>query len=275
VYVEFSWEPEPADRRDALRSVAPVVRWAPWFAAALAAMSGVLIIAGNVSSGLLGLVAAASVAIIVPWQARLLFRDTLPANQRVRACADEFALRLEGAGSPLSELSWAALRGWQETDRGSCCAPVPAPTTSTRARHAGVRPVYSVPHRAFALPADEHSFRELFDQARRPRRLRAARRAPHGLPRGQPVMWFGVSSPSATWSSGRLPGCMAPPRPMTSSTPYRPGPSCMRSLPTTTAPRPRSTCPVQTKSPLPPRCCSASLRRTQAGERPPRAPGSR
>lgn len=162
MYVEFSWEPEPADRRDALRSVAPVVRWAPWFAAALAAMSGVLIIAGNVSSGLLGLVAAAAVAIIVPWQARLLFRDTLPANQRVRACADEFALRLEGAGSPLSELSWAALRGWQETDRGIVLRTGSRPyDVDARPGTPVFGPVYSVPHRAFALPSDEHSFREL------------------------------------------------------------------------------------------------------------------
>ncbi|AHH96376.1 hypothetical protein GCM10010174_76230 [Kutzneria viridogrisea] len=151
MYVEFSWEPEPADRRDALRAVAPVVRWAPWFAAALAAMSAVLLVAGNASSGALGMIAAAAVLVIVPWQARLLYRDNLPANQLVLASADEFALRMSGPASAPSELAWTALRGWQETEHGIVLRTGSRPYS----------PVYSVPHRAFAAPSDEHGFREL------------------------------------------------------------------------------------------------------------------
>lgn len=148
--VEFSWEPEAADRRDTLRAVAPAVRWAPAFAVCLVILAAVLLLADNTSAAVLSLVAAAAVAIGVPWQARLLYRDTLSANQRVRATADEFALRMHGMGLP-DELVWSSLQSWQETDHGI--------VLRLGARAHG--PVYAVPHRAFALPSDEHMFREL------------------------------------------------------------------------------------------------------------------
>jgi hypothetical protein len=150
VRVEFSWEPEPADRRDALRAVAPAVRWAPVFAGCLVALAAVPLLAGNPSAALLSLVAAAAVAVGVPWQARLLYRDTLSAHQRVRATADEHALRMHGTGLP-DELAWSSLQGWHETEHGIVLR------TGIRAHG----PVYAVPHRAFALPSDEHMFREL------------------------------------------------------------------------------------------------------------------
>ncbi|MFC0432681.1 YcxB family protein [Kutzneria buriramensis] len=148
--VEFSWEPEPADRRDALRAVAPAVRFAPAFAVCLVMLAAVLLLVDNPSAALLCLVAAGAVAIGVPWQARLLYRDTVSANQRVRATADEYALRLHGTGLP-GELAWSSLQAWHETEHGIVL-------------RAGARahgPVYAVPHRAFALPSDEHMFREL------------------------------------------------------------------------------------------------------------------
>ncbi|MEV6605626.1 hypothetical protein [Kutzneria sp. NPDC051319] len=148
--VEFSWEPEAADRRDALRAVAPAVRWAPAFAVCLVVVAAVLLLADNTSAAVLSLVAAAAVAIGVPWQASLLYRDTLSANQRVRATADEFALRMHGMGLP-DELAWSCMQSWQETEHGI--------VLRIGARAHG--PVYAVPHRAFALPADEHMFREL------------------------------------------------------------------------------------------------------------------
>ncbi|HEY0496608.1 MAG TPA: YcxB family protein [Kutzneria sp.] len=148
--VEFSWEPEAADRRDTLRAVAPAVRWAPAFAVCLVVLAAVLLLADNTSAAVFSLVAAGAVAIGVPWQARLLYRDTLSASQRVRATADEFALRMHGMGLP-DELAWSSLQSWQETDHGI--------VLRLGARAHG--PVYAVPHRAFALPADEHMFREL------------------------------------------------------------------------------------------------------------------
>jgi hypothetical protein len=150
VRVEFSWEPEAADRRDTLRAVAPAVRWAPAFAVCLVVLAAVLLLADNTSAAVFSLVAAGAVAIGVPWQARLLYRDTLSASQRVRATADEFALRMHGMGLP-DELAWSSLQSWQETDHGI--------VLRLGARAHG--PVYAVPHRAFALPADEHMFREL------------------------------------------------------------------------------------------------------------------
>jgi hypothetical protein len=150
VRVEFSWEPEAADRRDALRAVAPAVRWAPAFAVCLVILAAVLLLADNTSAALLSLVAAAAVAIGVPWQASLLYRDTLSANQRVRATADEHALRMHGTGLP-DELVWSSLQSWHETEHGI--------VLRLGARAHG--PVYAVPHRAFALPSDEHMFREL------------------------------------------------------------------------------------------------------------------
>lgn len=148
--VEFSWEPEAADRRDTLRAVAPAVRWAPAFAVCLVVLAAVLLLADNTSAAVFSLVAAGAVAIGVPWQARLLYRDTLSASQRVRATADEFALRMHGMGLP-DELAWSSLQSWQETEHGI--------VLRLGARAHG--PVYAVPHRAFALPADEHMFREL------------------------------------------------------------------------------------------------------------------
>ena len=148
--VEFSWEPEAADRRDALRAVAPAVRWSPAFAVCLVVLAAVLLLADNNSAAVLSLVAAAAVAIGVPWQASLLYRDTLSANQRVRATADEYALRMHGTGLP-DELVWSSLQSWHETEHGI--------VLRLGARAHG--PVYAVPHRAFALPSDEHMFREL------------------------------------------------------------------------------------------------------------------
>jgi hypothetical protein len=150
VRVEFSWEPEPADRRDALRVVAPAVRFAPAFSICLVTLAAVLLVAGNTQAAVLSLVAAGAVAVGVPWQARLLYRDAMSANQLVRATADEFALRMHGTGLP-GELAWSSLQGWQETEHGI--------VLRIGARAHG--PVYAVPHRAFALPSDEHMFREL------------------------------------------------------------------------------------------------------------------
>ena len=148
--VEFSWEPEPADRRDALRAVAPAVRFAPAFSICLVLVAAALLVAGNTQAAVLRLVAAGAVAVGVPWQASLLYRDAMSANQLVRATADEFALRMHGAGLP-GELAWSSLQGWQETEHGI--------VLRIGARAHG--PVYAVPHRAFALPSDEHMFREL------------------------------------------------------------------------------------------------------------------
>ena len=148
--VEFSWEPEPADRRDALCAVAPAVRFAPAFAVCLVVVAAALLLAGNTSAAVLALVAAGAIAIGVPWQARLLYRDAMAANQRVRATADEYALRMHGTGLP-GEVVWSSLQGWQETEHGIVL----------RIGERAHGPVYAVPHRAFALPSYEHMFREL------------------------------------------------------------------------------------------------------------------
>lgn len=139
-HVEFRWAPTPGDWTDALRATLPLYRWAPWFAAAMAAGSIVLLVLGQwVASGF-GLCAAAVVAAIPAVGVHAKFRANPVASQEVTAVADRHAMRMMTVdGSAHSELRWPEVVGWQRTRRGYLVR------TGT-----AVDQMYPVPHRAFA-----------------------------------------------------------------------------------------------------------------------------
>jgi len=149
--IEFRWSPRPADWRDALRAAVPLFRWAPWFAAALAGCSLVLIAFGDLAAGAYGLVAAAVVAVLVPLAARRSFRSHPLAARTVTGYADEHTLRLTIGDEARSVVRWSALPAWSETSRSIVLRTAPGAGS----------PLYAVPRRAFAEPDDEQRFREL------------------------------------------------------------------------------------------------------------------
>ncbi|GDY28607.1 YcxB family protein [Gandjariella thermophila] len=149
--IEFQWSPRPSDWRDALRAAVPLYRWAPWFAGALAACSVLLLVLGDVAAGCYGLVAAAVVAALVPLAAHRSFRAAPLAGRTVTGHADDQAIRLTIGDEARSVVRWSALPAWSETSRNIVLRTGPGAAS----------PVYAVPHRAFADPADARRFREL------------------------------------------------------------------------------------------------------------------
>jgi hypothetical protein len=162
--VDFTWSPQPGDWRDALRTTVPMFRWAPWFAAALAVLSVVVLLLDMPWAGVFGLVLAAVIAVMVPVQITASFRNHPLAAKSVAGSADEHSLRMTVGESARSELDWAGLPGWTETARGFVL----------RTGEGTGAPAYAVPHRAFRDDADRDRFRTLLTDRVGP----AARRFP-------------------------------------------------------------------------------------------------
>jgi hypothetical protein len=148
--VEFRWAPAPADWRDALRATVPLYRWTPWFAAALAVGSVVLMVIGQWIAGGFGLCAAVVIAAIPAVGVFSAFRANPVAASEVTAIADQQALRMMTVdGTAHSELRWPDVTGWRRTRRGFVVRTGPAAES-----------MYPVPHRAFTGSGSE-TFGEL------------------------------------------------------------------------------------------------------------------
>ncbi|WP_143532528.1 YcxB family protein [Saccharothrix sp. ALI-22-I] len=146
--VDFSWSPRPGDWRDALRIAVPLYRWAPWFAAALAALGVVVLVMGMTLAGVFGLVLAVIIIALVPVGTAVNFHNHPLAAKTVTGTADEHSLRMSVGEAARSELSWAELPGWVETARGFVL-------------RTGTTAVYAVPHRAFPDADAVAEFRSL------------------------------------------------------------------------------------------------------------------
>lgn len=153
--LELRWDPLPADWSDALRAVLPLYRWAPWFAAGLAALGTVLLIAGQPLPGLFGLGCAVVIAALPVVGVYSSFRRNPVAAATVTATVDDQSVRMMTIdGTAYSDLRWSALSGWLETRRGFVL----------RTGEATSSPLYPVPNRAFGKQAERARFRELLEQ---------------------------------------------------------------------------------------------------------------
>ncbi len=150
--LELRWDPAPSDWADALRSVYPMYRWTPWFALVLAALSVVLLVAGQPLPGGFGLVCAAVIAALPVLAVRSQFRRNPVAAATVTATVDEQSFRMMTVdGTAYSDLRWPTLAGWVETKanfvlRGEDGA------------------LFPVPGRAFGSQEDLDGFRDLLAQ---------------------------------------------------------------------------------------------------------------
>ncbi|HEV7907754.1 MAG TPA: YcxB family protein [Pseudonocardiaceae bacterium] len=151
VGVDFTWSPRPGDWADALRAVVPPYRWAPRFAAALVAVSAVLLVLDVNAAALFGVVCAVVITLMAEVQVRMSFRNHPLAAEAVQATADDHSLRMSVGTAARSELAWEDLPGWSETRRGFVLR-------TAQGRNV---PAYAVPHRAFAADADRDRFRSL------------------------------------------------------------------------------------------------------------------
>jgi hypothetical protein len=153
--LELRWNPTPADWSDALRAVLPLYRWAPWFAAALAAFGVVLLVAGQPLPGLFGLACAVVIAALPVLGVYSSFRRNPVAAATVTATVDDQSVRMMTVdGTAYSDLRWSALSGWLETKRGFVL----------RTGETAAGPLYPVPNRAFEEDAERTRFRELLEQ---------------------------------------------------------------------------------------------------------------
>lgn len=151
--LELRWDPQPADWGDALRAVTPMYRWSPWFAAALAVLSAVLLIAGQPVPGIFGLACAAVIAVMPVVGVNSAFRRNPVAASTVTGSADEQSLRMMTVdGTAYTDLRWSTLAGWVETKRSFVL----------RTGEAGG--LYPVPGRAFGKQEDLDGFRELLER---------------------------------------------------------------------------------------------------------------
>ncbi|MGW5051767.1 YcxB family protein [Actinokineospora sp. NPDC004072] len=151
--MRLQWRPEPADWADAVRTMVPFTRWSPWFAAALAALSVVLIAIGQPLPGVFGLVCAALIAALPGVGARMAFNRNPIAGRTVTAEVDGGRIRMMTVdGTAHSDFAVAELAGWAETERNFVL----------RTAEGGVHPV---PGRAFGSTADIDAFRDLLNAA--------------------------------------------------------------------------------------------------------------
>lgn len=154
IRVDFSWSPQPADWRAAVRAVVPMYRWAQWFAAVLAVFGVVLVVLGDVLPGLYGLLAAAVIAVLPALRVRASFQRHPLASKTVTATADDHSVRMTVDDLARSDLAWTELPAWLETAQGIVLRTGPDRGSA----------IYPVPHRAFAAPDDEQRFRALLQR---------------------------------------------------------------------------------------------------------------
>lgn len=147
--LDLRWDPAPADWNDALRAVFPIYRWAPWFALALAALSVVLLIAGQPVPGGFGLLCAAFIVALPVTTTRRQFRRNPVAAATVTATVDDASFRMMTIdGTAYTDLRWDSIAGWVETKHNFVL------------RMEGTA-LFPVPGRAFGKQEDLDGFREL------------------------------------------------------------------------------------------------------------------
>jgi hypothetical protein len=147
--LELRWDPAPSDWGDALRSVFPVHRWAPWFALALAVFSAVLLVAGQPVPGAFGLGCAAVIAALPVLAVRTQFGRNPVAAATVTATVDEQSFRMMTVdGTAYTDLRWPTVTGWVETKHNFVL-------------RTGDGALFPVPGRAFAKQEDLDGFRDL------------------------------------------------------------------------------------------------------------------
>lgn len=150
--LELRWDPAPGDWSDALRAVLPTYRWAPWFAAALAALGAVLLFAGQPVPGVFGLVCAAVIALLPVVGVHSSFRRNPVAAATVTATVDDRSLRMMTIdGTAYTDLRWSSVTGWVETRHSFVL----------RTGEGAGSPLFPVPGRAFGKQEDLDGFREL------------------------------------------------------------------------------------------------------------------
>ncbi len=148
--LELRWDPHPADWSDALRTVTPMYRWTPWFAAALAVFGAVLLVLGEPVPGLFGIGCAAEIGALPLLGVYSSFRRNPVAAATVTATVDEQSLRMMTVdGTAYSDLRWSTLTGWLETRR------------SFVLRTGEAAALFPVPLRAFGDQAELDRFRAL------------------------------------------------------------------------------------------------------------------
>lgn len=153
--VDFNWAPSPADWRASLRTMVPMVRWAPWFALAFAAISVVLLVAFDdmLVVALFGLVCAAVIALMEPVAVWWRFSSDEMISRTVVGSADDQSFRMAVGNAVREEITWEELPGWTETRQGFVLQTLDEGVASL-----------SVPHRAFASDEDVTSFRALLEK---------------------------------------------------------------------------------------------------------------
>lgn len=153
--MELRWDPEPGDWIDGLRAAVPIYRFAPWFAAAFAVASVVLVFLDQLYAGMFGMVCAAVIAVLPALGIRISFSRNPVAATTMTAKVDEQSLRMMTIdGTAYSDLDWVKLAGWQETRRGFVLRTGPGRAS----------PFYPVPNRAFTEPEQRQRFRELLER---------------------------------------------------------------------------------------------------------------
>jgi hypothetical protein len=146
---ELRWDPAPSDWNDALRAVYPAYRWAPWFAAALAVLSVVLLVAGQPVPGGFGLVCAAIIVALPVLGVRQQFGRNPVAAATVTATVDEQSFRMMTIdGTAYTDLRWPEVTGWVETKHNFVL-------------RTGGTALFPVPGRAFGEQGDLDGFRDL------------------------------------------------------------------------------------------------------------------
>jgi YcxB-like protein len=147
--LELRWDPAPADWNDALRSVYPMFRWAPWFGVGLGVLGIVLLFAGQPVPGFFGVLCAliiAAMPMVAVWRQ---FRRNPVAASTVTATVDDKSFRMMTIdGTAYTDLEWSSMDGWVETKHNFVL-------------RTGGQALFPVPGRAFGEQEDLDGFRDL------------------------------------------------------------------------------------------------------------------
>lgn len=155
VELELRWDPAPGDWADAIKTMAPMYRLAPWFGLAMAAFSVVVLVSGNRYAGIFGLFCAVLFAALPTLTTLVMFRRNPVAGTTLTAKVDERSIRMMTIdGTAYSDLDLRKLAGWQETRGGIMLR---------TDEHRG-SPVHPIPNRAFQRPEDRDRFVALLER---------------------------------------------------------------------------------------------------------------
>ena len=150
--LELRWDPAPADWNDALRSVYPTYRWAPWFGLGLGALAIVLLVAGQPLPGFFGLLCAMFIAALPMVAVWLQFRRNPVAASTVTATVDAQSFRMMTIdGTAYTDMRWQTIDGWVETKNNFVL-------------RTGESALFPVPGRAFGTQEDLDGFRDLLTE---------------------------------------------------------------------------------------------------------------